>query len=706
MGAVPADLVRARQSEDPKRAPYFRAKKTDVSGVVALWADIDVGTFGHEGGPYPPDVRSARRVLDSVGLPPTVLIHSGYGLQAWWVLAEPWLASDFEDPDAARLEMDNLSRDWISTLRFRADMIGGWKIDSVFDLSRLMRAPGSMNMKNIREPQPVKIIEHNPHAVYDLDDFRERFAPDKVLAAYSLRAANQPGLSVPELPGVNLTEVWARVNTEAYRANHYTPLWLEEILEWSSSTDKIKLTWDGERRDLHADPSSYDAALARLLHDRGIEIERQVEAVMCRRLRSGEKPEKIDPHQRVDYLLRTLGFVHASARESRERADKVNDLMGRAAAGVLPSARPTEKGPEPQPHPESSPEDADAFAEYLEEELKYSLDSSMEPDEPEPEWLEELFSEDIEAEQDPIPDPDPIVEQPEVTAPPPPPPSLPPPPTTRQPEPEYDPWGVRGPDTVEVMTLLTDLLIPEVYRKRGVEVWALEHKDYGDAQRGRVLFKIPGDYDWPDGASPALYRAGRPLTSEWYKRDAFDTPKGFRLALEHDGLIPAEPVGNRKADWQQLITLLVPYWRRDSSASDLASSAVQWLHEFLVSNAPTLDEVEAADRKRSLLVDHRDWGRLGVPVVYLSFQSFLDYVGTRPGGLIGRNSKTLQSYLDLTPRRPRLSGADGKVKRATWLEINPGQFSDDEWAEILTVARETVENREQRRLRVVKGEAS
>lgn len=694
MGSLPADVIHAKQAEDPKRAPYFRAKKSDVTGVVALWADIDVGTFGHEGGPYPPDVESARRVLDSVGLPPTILINSGYGLQAWWVLSEPWLAADYGNQDAARLDMYNLSRDWISTLRYRADMIGGWKIDSVFDLSRLMRAPGSWNQKDSRNPKPVKIIEHNPNAVYDLDQFRERLAPTRVLNAYSLRAEGSTGLTAEQLPGVHLSEVWARVNSEAYRANGYTPPWLEDVLEWGTDADLLNRTWNGNRPDLFNDASSYDASLARQLNDLKVDLERQVEAIMCRRLRSGEKPEKVDPHIRQDYLLRTIAFTQASAREVEQRKDKAQEFLGRAAAGTTKTTEPPPPAPKP---PETPAEDHDTYADYVDELLTYSVEHDSFPDDPvnEPEWE---------------PNPEPEVAEEEPPAPAAPAPPSPPPPPARKaslgPAPEHDPWGARGPDTVEIMNELTKLLIPDVYRKRGIVVWTIEHRDYGEAQRGRVLFKIPEDYAWPDGHPPALYRAGRPLASEWYKRDSFDTPKGYRLALEHDALIPAEPVGNKKGDWSVLITNLVPYWRRDSSASDLASSTIEWLHEFLVSTAPTLDEAEAADRKRSLLVDHKQWGEQGVPVIYLSLQSFLDYVGTRPGGITGRNSKTLQSYLDLTPRRPRLLGADGKVKRSQWLEIGAGQFSDDEWLEILTAAREARDSRERRRLRLIKGEAS
>lgn len=694
MGTVPADVVRAKQEEDPKRAPYFRATKADVTGMVALWADIDVGTFGHKGGPYPPDVPSARRVLDSIGLPPTVLISSGYGLQAWWVFSEPWLAADYEDPVAARAEMDGLSRDWISTLRYRADMIGGWKIDSVYDLSRLMRTPGSYNQKDPRNPRPVKIIEHDRNAIYDLDQFRERLAPTRVLNAYSLRADGGAGLTIEQLPGVHLTEVWARVNSEPYRVNGYTPPWLEAVLETGSDADLLHRTWESNRPDLFNDPSSYDASLARLLHGLGIDVERQVEAIMCRRLRSGEKPEKVDPHVRQDYLLRTITFVQASAREAEARETKRQDFLGRAAAGTLTAPEP----PPPVPEPALPVDDQDVYFDYLDELLDHSVQhgSLIDPEvPPEPDWSADPEPEVIEEES----------LTPAVAAP----PSPPPPPVRRTsvgPAPEHDPWGTRGPDTVEIMNELTKLLIPDVYRKRGVMVWTIEHRDYGEAQRGRVLFKIPEDYDWPDGGRPALYRIGRPLASEWYKRDTFDTPKGFRLALEHDALIPAEPVGNKKDDWSALITTLVPYWRRDSSASDLATSTVEWLHEFLVSNAPTIDEVEAADRKRSLLVDHKEWGEQGVPVIYLSLQSFLDYVGTRPGGITGRNSKMLQSYLDLTPRRPRLLGAEGKVHRAQWLEIGASQFNDDEWLEILTAAREAQDNRERRHLRMIKGEAS
>lgn len=709
LGGVPEELAREKGWD-------HRPKADEVNIVPALCADIDIAGFGHVGKGYVPDLATALRILDACGLPPSVVVFSGYGIQAWWVFAEPFVISEQDDPEAARREIADLSRDWTSTLRFRADCMGGWKIDSVFDLSRVMRAPGTWNTKDPDSPKPVKILgEIDPNAAYEFDHFRELMAPKKVLDTYSM-AVSRPGgsLVLKELPGVNLDELWARVTSEHYVARDYQPEWLETVLEFGPMHDKITATWEGNRPDLMADGNAYDAALVRLLHEQGLSVQLQVEALMCRRLRSGEKVDKVNPHKRVDYIVRTMTFVAASAAESAEKQDKVKTMRAADAAHeIVPP--PTEEPPAPDPDGPGDP-----YTEYLEQEHAASIA-------PEPDATEHARGV-IEQQQGIPPRPPlgtlPPREEPAPTSsddPPPPPDD--PPPVAEQPAEEppkrpvltavatvaetpADPWGERNPNVVQRLAGLTEFLVPDEYRARGVEVWRLEHKDYGEAQRGRVVFRLPETFAWPANNPPKLYRVGKPLCSEWYKRDVFETPKGYRMALERDAMIPAQTVGNRKEDWATLISSLVSYWEADSSASDLASSAGDWLLTWLQSHAPTTEESEALDNARALLVSHKDWGRSGAPTIYMPKTSWLSYVATQPGGPTGRNGNTLLSYVHLIPRRPRLTGGDGLTRRVNWFEIAADQFEPEEWEGILETARQALEAREQRKLRAIAGGAS
>lgn len=126
----------------------------NVAGTQGFWLDIDVGTVGHNKGDLPPTVEDALELLDN--LPePTLIVHSGHGLQVWYLLNESWI---FENPgeytDAARLsaKVNHALKMWAKTM--------GWSTDNVGDLSRLMRVPGSDNVKE--EPfVPVTILKDN-----------------------------------------------------------------------------------------------------------------------------------------------------------------------------------------------------------------------------------------------------------------------------------------------------------------------------------------------------------------------------------------------------------------------------------------------------------------------------------------------------------------------------------------------------------------
>jgi hypothetical protein len=81
---------------------------------------------------------------------PTILVHTGHGLQAWWLFHEPWI---FEDGE--REEAQAMIRGWQSHMaRLAGDR--GWVVDATHDLARLMRLPGTVNNKS--EPVPVKVV--------------------------------------------------------------------------------------------------------------------------------------------------------------------------------------------------------------------------------------------------------------------------------------------------------------------------------------------------------------------------------------------------------------------------------------------------------------------------------------------------------------------------------------------------------------------
>lgn len=110
--------------------------------VPALWLDVDIADEVHASDDLPADEAEARTIIDRFGLAPTAVVHSGHGLQAWWVLDTP----------APAAEVAPLLARWNATW----DRLAGDRhIDNVFDLPRIMRLPGTLNNKG--EPAPVRV---------------------------------------------------------------------------------------------------------------------------------------------------------------------------------------------------------------------------------------------------------------------------------------------------------------------------------------------------------------------------------------------------------------------------------------------------------------------------------------------------------------------------------------------------------------------
>jgi hypothetical protein len=649
------------------KGEHRRAENEDVVALVAIPADVDIAGEHHGGKPYPPDFDAARRLVDSMGLAPSLVIDSGYGLHAWWVLAEPLILLDDDGkPDqAARENAAAVVRDWISTLRYRADRAGGWKLDSVFDLARVMRVPGSVNLKNRDDPRPVRIVHCDPAARYELEDFTEHTAERAVLDTYS--AGFTAEKSVEALKGINLRELWARVTSADYRALDYRPEWLAAVLEIDGE-GRLTQTWEGNRPDLGDDQSSYDASLVRLLYDLGLPTELHVEAVMCRRLRNGEKIEKVDPSRRTSYLAATVGRIHALAGEAKAKRDRAADLEAASATGRLKAVADLERVPEdsgePLP-PEPPDEDGDPFAEHV---LGWVDHEPKDVTDEFPARQRAAAEEQVSQESG---KPGRKREKPVIESAPP-----------VEPDVDDPAWGVRSSNMITAMALLDDLLIPKTFRDRGFSVWRLERKDHGSSQEGRLVLKVPVDYDWP-GDRPDMYRPGRPLFTDWYKRDLFDTPRGWRMAVARDVMISVEEVGNRVKDWNQHINLLHSYWTRDSSGSDLKTAAIEWLLGYLIDHPAVVDKDEAAQRSVPLLIDHKEWGEQGAPVICFPLVGFLSSVAAKPGAPKGRKAKDLLNLLDTRVKRARMPGKDGTTSRPQWHEIQPGQFTSSEWSAVL-----------------------
>jgi hypothetical protein len=164
LGCCPLDHVPARG----------RGGAEHVGALVGVWADLDVAGPRHKDNaalPLPPDRAAAWQLLDAVGLAPTAVVDSGGGLQAWWLLHEPWVLYDDADRAAAAAVSDS----WGSTL-VEHGRRAGWAVDDVSDLARILRPAGTWNRKPNVPAEPVVPVVTGGHR-YWLEDVESVLLP-------------------------------------------------------------------------------------------------------------------------------------------------------------------------------------------------------------------------------------------------------------------------------------------------------------------------------------------------------------------------------------------------------------------------------------------------------------------------------------------------------------------------------------------------
>lgn len=122
-----------------------RGGMTDCASAPALWLDVDVRGPNHVSGDLPPTMSAALALVGEYTAPPTFVVETGGGLQAYWRFNH----SMPNDGELARL----LAR-WGATWT-ALSAAHGWRIDAVWDVSRVLRLPGSVNNKQLRDPKPV-----------------------------------------------------------------------------------------------------------------------------------------------------------------------------------------------------------------------------------------------------------------------------------------------------------------------------------------------------------------------------------------------------------------------------------------------------------------------------------------------------------------------------------------------------------------------
>lgn len=212
-----------------KESAWVRSQLRFIAAISCLFAEYDTKDYGDE--------QSIVNHLDSLIVPaPSVLIASGGGVHAYWLLAEPYLLSSDDRREAAK----HIQARWV-------DIVGGDK--GAKDLCRVLRVPGSWNYKY--DPRrPVR------WTTADLD----RRYPIKALTAHLPRETYRTVEPIRWAGGGDITTFNQRDVGTVLAAHGYTWHGQRKMLSpWSSTGQPgVTVDTDSNRAFVHhgSDPLS------------------------------------------------------------------------------------------------------------------------------------------------------------------------------------------------------------------------------------------------------------------------------------------------------------------------------------------------------------------------------------------------------------------------------------------------------------------
>ncbi len=144
-----------------------RGSEKEILCVTALYADIDIKGNAHAQTSLPSSVIEATDFLHSLKIKPSIIVNSGNGIHGYWLLDKPFIIETEED----RKHMSSIFKGFGRYVNSEAKKYG-WKIDSVYDLARILRVPGTINHK-LGTGAKCEVVESHDvrHSISDFMQF-------------------------------------------------------------------------------------------------------------------------------------------------------------------------------------------------------------------------------------------------------------------------------------------------------------------------------------------------------------------------------------------------------------------------------------------------------------------------------------------------------------------------------------------------------
>lgn len=296
---------------------YGRGKLDHIGGIGAVHIDIDVAHADkrvHKKGNLPPTLDAAIEFATGVQITPSIIVSSGYGIHAYWLLKEFWTFNNADD----RATAGKLIETWQRMFKWRASH-NSWDVDATQDLTRVLRVPGTLNYKLPDQPTDAGLLLFQPDFKYTPDHF------ESVLA--SLRAELPP-------PTEKITGTTRGARAQAKNVTNIKPesgtfqgvtLILDEgasiphhIFEaLNDNVTNFKRTWQRQRKDLQdTSASAYDMALANMAVSSGLDDQTVCNLLIAFRRKHGDEKMRLDYYQRTIFEARNATQHQQEVRQA------------------------------------------------------------------------------------------------------------------------------------------------------------------------------------------------------------------------------------------------------------------------------------------------------------------------------------------------------------------------------------------------------
>lgn len=293
-----------------------RAGNDTARGLLGLGGDFDLREPGKPQGFR--DVTAVKAFLADLPIRETALLHSGHGTQPSWLWRELWLFGS----EAERLLARTLSLAWGRFLAARAAEMGV-KLDPAFDLSRVLRVGGSVNVKRPEAPVSARLIHadgprHNPGDLADLPElgsFLEEAEKElKGGTTHASREGSLDAVTATDLPQEKLAAMLANVD-EFRRVWEHEPTHSLHQSDMSLAMRAISAGWT-------------DAEVAALIMEH-----RRLRGPEADALNPDKRPgDSFAKAMRPDYIPRTVKRARDGLGERPERREAARQ-QGDAARG-------------------------------------------------------------------------------------------------------------------------------------------------------------------------------------------------------------------------------------------------------------------------------------------------------------------------------------------------------------------------------------